>query len=140
MLLVSQNPVTASSITSVCVGIAYQSLAMSTHQLCRTQSLQIVHGTSGCIFKMSRGIYHQKWHIYEKTVDLLHTVFCPTGLPEQLVSDNGLQFPSAEYQSFVKEYGIKAVFFFLISCHNTSFLSSLLFVFLFDCVSLVCSH
>lgn len=41
------------------------------------------------------------------TVELLCTLFSHTGLPEQLVSDNGTQFTLEEFQSFVKINGIR---------------------------------
>ncbi len=43
------------------------------------------------------------------TIDALRSVFAHFGLPEQLVSDNGPQFSSSEFASFMKECGIKHV-------------------------------
>ena len=42
-----------------------------------------------------------------KTVEALRTVFARNGLPEQLVSDNGPQFTSEEFQLFLKKNGVK---------------------------------
>lgn len=42
-----------------------------------------------------------------KTVEVLRTLFARTGLPERLISDNGNQFTSEEFQSFVRKNGIK---------------------------------
>ena len=43
----------------------------------------------------------------EKTVSVLRTIFARNGLPEQIVSDNGPQFTSEEYNLFMKKNGIK---------------------------------
>ena len=40
-----------------------------------------------------------------KTIEVLRTVFVCNGVPEQIVSDNGPQFTSAEFKSFAKESG-----------------------------------
>ena len=42
-----------------------------------------------------------------KTVEALRTVFAQNGLPAQLVSDNGPQFTSEEFQLFLKKNGVK---------------------------------
>ncbi|RXN30262.1 putative protein K02A2.6-like protein [Labeo rohita] len=44
-----------------------------------------------------------------QTVTVLRELFARTGVPEQLVSDNGPQFVSAEFQVFLKNNGIKHV-------------------------------
>ena len=41
-----------------------------------------------------------------QTIKVLRTIFARTGLPEQIVSDNGPQFVSAEFQNFTKMNGI----------------------------------
>ena len=43
----------------------------------------------------------------EMNIQELRKVFAVHGLPEQLVSDNGHQFTSREFQEFVKANGIK---------------------------------
>ena len=41
-----------------------------------------------------------------KTIEILRTVFARNGLPEQIVSDNGSQFTSTKFESFIKANGI----------------------------------
>ncbi|CAC5425906.1 unnamed protein product [Mytilus coruscus] len=41
-----------------------------------------------------------------QTIRVLRTIFARAGLPEQIVSDNGPQFVSAEFQTFIKMNGI----------------------------------
>lgn len=43
----------------------------------------------------------------EKTIDKLRSIFSYTGLPEELVSDNGPQFTSVTFKDFMKSMGIK---------------------------------
>ncbi len=43
------------------------------------------------------------------TIDSLRTIFARFGLPDQIVSDNGPQFTSTEYMSFMKQNGIRAI-------------------------------
>ena len=60
---------------------------------------------------------HSKWpEIYEmtsttsaRTIELLRHLFAAYGLPEQVVSDNGPQFISGEFESFMKNNGIKHI-------------------------------
>lgn len=42
-----------------------------------------------------------------KTIEVLRMIFCRTGIPKQLVSDNGPQFTSVEFENFTKQNGIK---------------------------------
>ncbi len=58
---------------------------------------------------------HSKWlEVFEmstisttKTITRLRGLFASYGLPEQVVSDNGTQFTSEEFQKFMRENGIK---------------------------------
>jgi hypothetical protein len=45
----------------------------------------------------------------ERTIAALRSLFATHGLPEQLVSDNGRQFASEEFQQFCKTNGIKHI-------------------------------
>lgn len=45
----------------------------------------------------------------EKTITELRKLFSSHGLPEQLVTDNGTQFTSREFEVFLKENGIKHI-------------------------------
>ena len=45
----------------------------------------------------------------EKTIEVLRSLFSRYGLPEQIVTDNGPQFTSAEFSDFTKGNGIKHI-------------------------------
>ena len=45
----------------------------------------------------------------EKTITILRKLFSSYGLPEQIVTDNGPQFTSDEFATFLKENGIKHI-------------------------------
>ena len=45
----------------------------------------------------------------EKTIEELWKIFAQFGLPEQLVTDNGPQFTSREFETFVKANGVKHI-------------------------------
>ena len=57
---------------------------------------------------------HSKWlEVYlissttsEKMIDMLRQIFTAYGLLEQLVSDNGSQFTSEEFSTFMKKNGL----------------------------------
>ena len=43
------------------------------------------------------------------TIRALRSIFCRFGLPRQIVSDNGRQFVSSEFRSFLKDNGIRQI-------------------------------
>ena len=45
----------------------------------------------------------------ETTIEKLRDMFARYGLPERLVSDNGPQFTSSEFATFMKRNGIKHI-------------------------------
>ena len=45
----------------------------------------------------------------QKTLEVLSTLFASHGLPEQIVSDNGPQFTSIEFETCMKKNGIKHI-------------------------------
>ena len=45
----------------------------------------------------------------EATIRVLRRLFSSYGLPKQIISDNGPQFTSVEFQTFMKENGIKHI-------------------------------
>lgn len=60
---------------------------------------------------------HSKWveifplnsNTTEKTLQLLQNLFASYGLPDQIVTNNGSQFTSSEFQRFTKANGIKRI-------------------------------
>ena len=44
-----------------------------------------------------------------KTVECLRSMFCRYGYPEQLISDNGLQFTAEEFAIFMRSCGVKHI-------------------------------
>ena len=44
------------------------------------------------------------------TINVIKRLFCRYGFPEQVVSDNGPQFCSQEFNYFMKKSGIKHIF------------------------------
>ena len=52
-------------------------------------------------------VEHMRSTTAEKTIEVLRKMFSAYGLAEELVSDNGPQFSSSEFQLFLKQNGIK---------------------------------
>ena len=60
---------------------------------------------------------HSKWpEVFEmtqtttaKTITVLRHLFASYGLPEQVVSDNGPQFTSSDFASFLQANGVKHI-------------------------------
>ena len=43
----------------------------------------------------------------EETIGVMKHLFSLYGLPDQVVSDNGPQFASTEFQEFLRQHGVK---------------------------------
>ena len=71
-------------------------MASHTHRLCRPVSE--LHVLSGCSSTPS-----------SSTIDVLRDLFARFGIPEQIVSDNGAQFVSEEFQAFIRSNGIRHI-------------------------------
>ena len=59
---------------------------------------------------------HSKWPevfimstTVSKTIEVLRVMFAAYGLPDQIVSDNGPQFISSEFATFLKQNGVKHI-------------------------------
>ena len=74
------------------VGVGHYTMAKSRHRLCRP--ISELHVFSG--FRCAQQV----------EVEVLPDLFPRFGIPEQIVSDNGNQFVSEEFQAFVKSKGI----------------------------------
>lgn len=46
-------------------------------------------------------------HNVKRTIEVLRNLFAAYGLPEEVVSDNGPQFASAEFKQFLDKNGVK---------------------------------
>ncbi|MDD9361375.1 MAG: DDE-type integrase/transposase/recombinase, partial [Anaplasma sp.] len=59
--------------------------------------------------------YHSKWPEVQHTstatsatvIEFLKNIFAREGLPREIVTDNGVQFVSREFEEFLKQHGIK---------------------------------
>jgi hypothetical protein len=79
--------------------------------------MQILQGPSvdTCFFVLMDA--HSKWPevilmnstTTGKTIEVLRSIFAQQGLPEQLVTDNGPQFTSSDFENFLKSNGIKHI-------------------------------
>ena len=47
-----------------------------------------------------------KTTIASKTIDVLRQMFARNGFPREIISDNGSQFTSEQFQTFIRSYGI----------------------------------
>ena len=54
-------------------------------------------------------VHHMSTTTTTKTLQVLRSLFARYGIPEQLVSDNGPQFVSEEFETFMKQNGIKHI-------------------------------
>ena len=54
-------------------------------------------------------VYHMSTMTTTKTIQFFKRLFTRYGLPEQLMSDNGPQFVSEEFETFMKRNGVKHI-------------------------------
>ena len=54
-------------------------------------------------------VHHMSTATKTKTILVLQSLFAKYGIPEQLVSDNGPQFVSEEFGTFMKQNGVKHI-------------------------------
>ena len=97
------------------MGVAHNTMAAYSYWVCRPifwpnvscscgRPLQVAWG---CEYEICR-LYAHNWNS-TRTIEILRSIFARNGVPEQLVSDNGPQFTSDEFQTFLKRNGIKHI-------------------------------
>ena len=58
--------------------------------------------------QVSRGVHNAKYYC-EQDIDCFCSLFCRYGYPEQVVLDNGPQFTSEEFATFLRACGVKHI-------------------------------
>lgn len=87
------------------MGVAVITMAMSTHRLCGAIHELFLIAVNAHL-KLPE-VVKMKTTTSEKTIAVLRSMFARNGIPEQICTDNRRQFVSEEFQSFMKNNGIK---------------------------------
>lgn len=90
------------------MGMGHDTMATHPIRLSRSVSEFHVSRRGRCAQQVVRGSSNEVDQI-AKTIEVLRNQFAIFGIPEQLVSDNGSQFMSEEFQVFMKVNGIKHI-------------------------------
>ncbi|KAG8172912.1 hypothetical protein JTE90_025940 [Oedothorax gibbosus] len=88
------------------MGVSEQAMGENSHRFCWTDVRVHVPGHRRCTLQVAGGLPNEvNYYIQDHRIP--ERLFCKIGLPVTLVSDNGPQFTSHEFKTFMNSNGIK---------------------------------
>ena len=108
MCLMSSKPACTGKGTTSPMGLANCSLGTCPYRLCGSDDGENVICCSGRAFQVAE-VHVMGSTTSSKTISVLRDVFARFGLPRQIVSDNGPQFTSSEFNEFLTSNGVKHI-------------------------------